>query len=55
VVAIGSIVSGVATPTESAALTAAYAVATQAVAHRELDWPQRLARCLADCASSSAA
>jgi C4-dicarboxylate transporter DctM subunit len=48
-VAIGSIVAGVATPTESAALTAAYAVATQAVAHRELG-PQRLARCLADCA-----
>lgn len=48
-VAIGSIVAGVATPTESAALTAAYAVATQAVAHRELG-PRRLARCLADCA-----
>jgi tripartite ATP-independent transporter DctM subunit len=36
VVAIGSLVSGLATPTESAALTAAYALLTQAVAHREL-------------------
>ncbi len=49
VVAIGSLVSGLATPTESAALTAAYAVATQAVAHRELTW-RVLAKCLADCA-----
>jgi tripartite ATP-independent transporter DctM subunit len=48
-VAIGSLVSGIATPTESAALTAAYALLTQAVAHRELDWPL-LRRCLADCA-----
>jgi C4-dicarboxylate transporter, DctM subunit len=47
-VAIGSLVSGLATPTESAALTAAYAVLTQAFAHRELDW-QRLGKCLADC------
>jgi tripartite ATP-independent transporter DctM subunit len=47
-VAIGSLVSGLATPTESAALTAAYAVLTQAVAHCELDW-QRLGRCLANC------
>ncbi len=36
VVAVGSLVSGLATPTESAALTAAYAIATQALAHREL-------------------
>jgi tripartite ATP-independent transporter DctM subunit len=49
VVAIGSLASGLATPTESAALTAAYAVATQAVAHRELNW-RLLGRCLADCA-----
>ena len=48
-VAIGSIVSGVATPTESAALTAAYAVATQAWAHRELSL-RLLWRCLVDCA-----
>lgn len=48
-VAIGSLVAGLATPTESAALTAAYALFTQAVAHRELDWPT-LRRCLADCA-----
>lgn len=36
VVAIGSLVSGMATPVESAALTAAYAVLTQIVIHREL-------------------
>ncbi|RZS54549.1 TRAP transporter large permease subunit [Sphaerotilus mobilis] len=47
VVAIGSLVSGIATPTESAALTAAYAVLTQAWAHRELD-TRRLAGCLSD-------
>jgi tripartite ATP-independent transporter DctM subunit len=39
-VAIGSLASGLATPTESAALTAAYALFTQTVAHRELDWPR---------------
>ena len=49
VVAIGSLASGIATPTESAALTAAYALLTQAVAHRELSWTL-LRRCLADCA-----
>ncbi|MDZ7590530.1 MAG: TRAP transporter large permease subunit [Rubrivivax sp.] len=49
VVAIGSLASGLATPTESAALTAAYAVLTQALAHRELGW-RLLGRCLADCA-----
>lgn len=48
-VAIGSLVSGLATPTESAALTAAYALATQALAHRELK-PRMLLQCLADCA-----
>lgn len=48
VIAIGSLVSGLATPTESAALTAAYAVATQALAHRELKWPV-LGRALSDC------
>jgi tripartite ATP-independent transporter DctM subunit len=37
VVAIGSLASGLATPTESAALTAIYAVLTQAWAHGELD------------------
>ena len=48
-VAIGSLVSGLATPTESAALTAAYAILTQTLAHREL--PLRmLGKCLADCA-----
>lgn len=49
VVAIGSLVSGIATPTESAALTAAYAVLTQALAHRELD-VRGLAKTLVDCA-----
>jgi TRAP-type C4-dicarboxylate transport system permease large subunit len=44
VVAIGSLVSGIATPTESAALTAAYALLTQALAHRELDWSHIRAR-----------
>jgi C4-dicarboxylate transporter, DctM subunit len=47
VVAIGSLVSGIATPTESAALTAAYALLTQAWAHRELGL-RRLAACLGD-------
>jgi tripartite ATP-independent transporter DctM subunit len=49
VLAVGALVSGLATPTESAALTAAYAVATQAGAHRELGW-RLLGKCLGDCA-----
>lgn len=49
VVAIGSLISGIATPTESAALTTTYALLTQWLAHRELDGPL-LRRCLADCA-----
>jgi tripartite ATP-independent transporter DctM subunit len=49
VVALGSLLSGLATPTESAALTAAYAIATQALAHRELG-PRLLGRSLSDCA-----
>ncbi|MEJ6005656.1 TRAP transporter large permease subunit [Paucibacter sp. AS339] len=49
VVAIGALVSGLATPTESAALTAAYALVTQALAHRELTW-RSLGRCLSECA-----
>jgi len=48
VIAIGSLVSGLATPMESAALTAAYAIATQAVAHRELGW-RTLGQALSDC------
>ena len=48
-VAIGSLVSGLATPTESAALTAAYAILTQAVAHRELSL-KVFAQSLSDCA-----
>jgi len=48
-VAIGSLASGLATPMESAALTAAYAVLTQALAHREL--PLRLLiKCLSEAA-----
>ena len=49
VVAIGSLVSGLATPTESAALTAAYAVLTQAFAHRELSL-RMLGKCLSESA-----
>jgi tripartite ATP-independent transporter DctM subunit len=48
-VAIGSLVSGLATPTESAALTAVYAVVTQALAHRELSL-RVLLKCLSDAA-----
>jgi tripartite ATP-independent transporter DctM subunit len=48
-VAIGSMVSGLATPMESAALTAAYAILTQTVAHRELDL-RGLGSALVDCA-----
>ena len=44
VVAVGSLVSGLATPTESAALTVVYAIATQALSHRELPL-QLLQRC----------
>jgi tripartite ATP-independent transporter DctM subunit len=36
VVAIGAMVSGLATPTESAAIAATYAILTQMLAHREL-------------------
>jgi C4-dicarboxylate transporter DctM subunit len=49
VVAIGSLGSGFATPTESAALTAIYAAVTQAFAHRELD-AKKLGECLSQCA-----
>jgi tripartite ATP-independent transporter DctM subunit len=48
-VAVGSLLSGLATPTEAAALTAAYAILTQAIAHRELGW-RLLGKCLVDCA-----
>lgn len=50
VVAIGSLISGLATPTESAALTAAYALLTQVLIHRELDWPQ-IRQTLLQCAA----
>ena len=49
VVAIGSLVSGLATPTESAALTAVYAVLTQSIAHKELNW-RLMGECLSQCA-----
>ena len=48
VVAIGALVSGLATPTESAAIAAAYAILTQVLAHRELGW-RKLAQALSDC------
>jgi tripartite ATP-independent transporter DctM subunit len=48
VVAIGSLGSGLATPTESAALTAIYAVLTQAWAHRELG-AKKFGACLSQC------
>ncbi|MDP4302848.1 TRAP transporter large permease subunit [Leptothrix discophora] len=48
-VAIGSLVSGIATPTESAALTAVYALLTQVLAHRELS-ARQLATTLSDAA-----
>ena len=48
-VAIGSLVSGLATPTESAALTAIYAVLTQSIAHKELNW-RLMGECLSQCA-----
>ena len=49
VVAIGSLVSGLATPTESAAVTALYAILTQAWGHRELGW-RLLGKCLSESA-----
>ena len=48
VVAIGSLASGLSTPTESAALTAIYAVLTQAFSHRELS-AYKLGECLSQC------
>lgn len=48
-VAIGALVSGVATPTESAALTAAYALLTQSLLHREISL-STLRKVLTDCA-----
>ena len=47
-VAIGVLVSGLATPTESAAIAAAYAILTQVLAHRELGW-RKLGTTLAEC------
>ncbi|WP_298398372.1 TRAP transporter large permease subunit [uncultured Azonexus sp.] len=49
VVAVGSLVGGFATPTESAALTAAYALLTQSLLHREIDF-RGVLRALVDCA-----
>jgi tripartite ATP-independent transporter DctM subunit len=43
------LVSGLATPTESAALTAIYAVLTQSIAHKELNW-RLMGECLSQCA-----
>lgn len=47
-VAIGSLVSGFATPTESAAITAVYAIVTQLLFNKELDAAQFL-QCLSKC------
>jgi C4-dicarboxylate transporter DctM subunit len=44
-IAVGSLISGVATPTEGAALTVAYALLTQGVLHRELKF-SNLQNCL---------
>jgi tripartite ATP-independent transporter DctM subunit len=49
VVAVGSLVGGFATPTESAALTAAYALLTQSLIHREIDG-RGVMRTLVECA-----
>jgi tripartite ATP-independent transporter DctM subunit len=48
-VAIGSLIGGLTTPTESAALTVAYAILTQTIAHRELSL-KILGQSLSDCA-----
>jgi tripartite ATP-independent transporter DctM subunit len=37
-IAVGSLISGFATPTEGAALTVVYALLTQGLVHRELKW-----------------
>jgi tripartite ATP-independent transporter DctM subunit len=37
-IAVGTLISGVATPTEGAALTVIYALVTQGLIHRELNW-----------------
>lgn len=49
VVALGALLSGLTTPTESAALTAAYALVTQGLVHRELAG-RDLLKTMADCA-----
>jgi tripartite ATP-independent transporter DctM subunit len=48
VATIGALVSGLATPTESAAIAAVYAILTQVLAHRELGF-RKLANALSDC------
>ena len=49
VVALGSLFSGLATPVESAALTALYAFMTQAVFHRDLKLSSDVPRVLTEC------
>lgn len=49
VVALASLFSGLATPVESAALTALYALFTQAVVHRDLSWTRGVPKALAEC------
>jgi tripartite ATP-independent transporter DctM subunit len=48
VIAIGALFSGLATPTETAALTAAFALFSQAFIHRELGW-RLFAQCMVQC------
>ena len=51
VVAVGSLLGGLATPTESAALTAAYVLLSQGLILREISW-QSFRDCLIDCAQT---
>jgi hypothetical protein len=48
-IAVGSLISGFATPTEGAALTVVYALLTQGLVHRELKWAN-FQNCLAQTA-----
>lgn len=50
-VAVGSLLGGLATPTESAALTAAFVLLSQGLILRELSW-QSFKDCLVDCAQT---
>jgi len=45
-IAIGTLISGIATPTEGAAITVVYAIVTQGLIHGELNW-HKFTHCLA--------